>query len=143
VQVAVNDETQVTQVLERRRADWMAAIASGDSARYAELLTSDAVWFSPQGKAIAGRAAIEDWLAPIFADFWNEYALGEARVRAFGDRAAERGSYINTLSPREGAAAPTVNRGEYFVLWRRERDGAWRIERWVDVTGLDGHQSGA
>ena len=29
-----------------------------------------------------------------------------------------------------------VHEGEYFIFWRRDGDGRWRIDRYADITGL-------
>lgn len=54
-----------------------------------------------------------------------------AQIRAFDGWCAETGRFHTVLSEK-GNGAPQEHGGWYFALWRRDADGTWRIERYVD-----------
>lgn len=47
---------------------------------------------------------------------------------------AETGHFRSVLATRDGGT-PREHTGRYFVLWRLEADGIWRIDRYVDGIG--------
>jgi uncharacterized protein (TIGR02246 family) len=114
-----------------RRQAWVAAVAAGDVDRYAELVARDVVWIPPFGEPIEGREAFRTWLAPFFARYAYDFSVEPAQIRAVAGWCAELGRFRSVLST-PGGDERNVHAGHYFVLWRRDVDGVWRIERYVD-----------
>lgn len=120
--------------LARRRQDWVEAVASGDLERYAELVAEDLVWIPPAGRPLEGRAAFRRWLAPFFARYAYDFDVEPIQLRAADGWCAELGRFRSIVSVR-GSDERREHTGRYLVLWRREGDGTWRIERYVDGIG--------
>lgn len=83
-----------------------------------------------------GRSAFRDWVAPFLVRFNYEMSFSEVRHRVAGDWAAEKGRFRSLMTPRGGGEA-MEHSGSYTLLWKREPDGTWRIERYVDDTRLN------
>ena len=114
-----------------RRQAWAERVSAGALEAYAELVSDDVVWLPPRGTPIVGRAAFTTWLAPFFARYAYQFSVEPTQVRAFDGWCAETGRFRSVLRERTGGE-PMEHTGSYFVLWRRDADGAWRIERYVD-----------
>lgn len=95
--------------------DWTAATEA--------YWTSDASILPPNGPPVTGHAAIASWVAsyPPFSDF----RLGQVSVEGRGDLAYVHGTYSLMLTP-PGAAAPTLDEGEYVTIWKKQSDGTWK-----------------
>ncbi len=121
--------------VDRRRDEWISAVNARDRDAYAALFAEDAVWLPPGLPAVHGREAIREWLGPFFATYEYDFSIADPQVRLGGDWAAERGRFTSRLRSTE-TGEETTHSGTYLVLWRREADGRWYIERYVDVTDL-------
>jgi len=123
--------------IERRRQEWIAAVNARDVDGYLDLLTDDVVWLPPGQPAISGNQAFASWVGQFFERFSYEFVITEPEVRVAGNWAVERGAFQTKLtSLNDGQAGQHA--GRYLVLWRKEGDGAWRIERYVDDTRSGG-----
>lgn len=117
---------------ESRRA-WMAAVKRTDLAAYADLVCDDVVWLPPGRPAFQGRGAFRDWLAPFFEAYAYELDIEDSVVRVAGGWAVETGDFRSRMTSH--ATGETMEHaGSFIVLWRRDDDGRWRIERYMDVT---------
>lgn len=124
------------EVAERRR-DWMAAVSGGALEEYADLVTGDVVWLPPRGAPLTSREAFRTWLEPFFSRYDYDFSVEPLDVRAFEGWCAEVGRFRSVLSTGPGQD-PQEHSGRYFVLWRLDADGVWRIERYVDGVGAGG-----
>lgn len=114
-----------------RRRRWQEVVNEGDVDAYADLVTEDVVWLPPGGSPIQGRNAFRLWLEPFFARYAYRFAVEPARSRTWDGWCAEHGRFVSVLQEKSGGAE-AEHGGSYFVLWRREPDDLWRIERYVD-----------
>lgn len=127
--------TGLDPVADRRR-EWIAAVNEGGVEGYAGLVTENVVWLPPTGDPITSRQAFQAWLEPFFARYDYRFSVEPVQVRAFEGWCAEVGRFRSLLSAR-GGGEPQEHTGRYFVLWRLDTDGRWRIERYVDGIGED------
>jgi uncharacterized protein (TIGR02246 family) len=125
--------TALNAVSERRR-QWMAVVNEGAVEGYADLVTADVVWLPPAGDPITSRQAFRAWLEPFFGRYDYRFSVEVIQVRAFDGWCAEIGNFRSALSAK-GGVEPQEHTGRYFVLWRLDVDGSWRIERYVDGIG--------
>ena len=124
-----------TDAIDGRRQEWVAVVNARDLAGYAALFTPDGVWLPPRQPAVRGREAIHTWLRPFFEEFEYDFSITDSQLRVAGDWAVEYGKFTSNLQPRSGGE-PSSHSGTYVVLWRRELDKRWYIERYMDVTDL-------
>jgi len=121
------------EAIEHRRKQWSAAVNERDVDGYLELLTEDIVWLPPGQPALSGKEAFESWVRPFFERFSYEFVIGEAEVRMAGDWAVERGTFQTKMRSLDDGQVGRHG-GTYLVLWRRDIDDTWRIERYIDET---------
>ncbi len=121
---AAEDEAQIRASL----ACWVKAFNSGDLKAAAEVWAPDLIGWAPEGeddsyateKEFAARAQGKPPAAT--------YALEINEVMVSGDLAVVRDTWTET--PRADSAKARVFRS--FEVWRRQKDGAWKIARWID-----------
>lgn len=126
--------TDAQEEIRQRRREWRAAVNAGDIVAYADLVAEDLVWLPPAGDPIEGRTGFRAWLEPFFGRYRYDFHVEPGRVRAFDGWCAERGTFRSVMTARSGGE-PQEHRGSYTLLWRRDDDGLWRIERYVDGLG--------
>ena len=117
--------------LREQHEQWAAAVNARDIEAYAELVVEDVVWIPPAGDAIVGRHAFREWLKPFFESYDYEYSATNAKFLAAGDWIAERSDFESRMTP-VGGGATMSHTGVYLAIWRRDSDGIWRIDRYVD-----------
>jgi ketosteroid isomerase-like protein len=98
---------------------------------------------SPNSAPVVGRDSLRAfWANAVQGGRW-EFDLQAEDVVAADSIAVERGRY--TLKFTAGPQAPMPSfqdRGNYVALWRRERDGQWRIVWDAPVSGMPPPGSG-
>jgi ketosteroid isomerase-like protein len=116
----------------RQNGRTIAAVANaGRFAAAAVLYEDDAALLLPNTPAVAGRRAIEEWMAsnpPL-----SNVTIEAVEIDGAGDVAYVRGNYALTLTPP--GAAPIHDRGKFVEIWRRQADGGWKM-RW-DIFNSD------
>lgn len=123
--------------LQQRRDEWVQLVNAGDLESYVALFSEDGVWLPPGQTAVVGRQAIREWLIPFFKQFDYNFSIQDEQTRIAGDWAIERGTFHSELTHKEGGD-PMHHSGKYVVLWHRSEDGLWHIDRYIDVTEIDG-----
>jgi uncharacterized protein (TIGR02246 family) len=106
------------------------ALVAQDHAGAAALFTDDAVVGESGLDDVVGREALRRFLAD--ADRHRrvtEHATWREHLVVAGDRAVEACRF-REVKQRPGQP-PETELGRAVVFWRREADGAWRIERLV------------
>ncbi len=58
---------------------------------------------------------------------WNVTLLAE-ETKVLGDMAYDRGTFVMTMTPKDGSPNVTEN-GKYLVLLQRGADGLWKVAR--------------
>lgn len=110
---------------------WVDAVDGTDLDDYAGLVCEDVVWLPPGEDAIEGRGAFREWLAPFFEEWRYAFTVVDARFRVAGGRAMEKGRFVSRMTSRSGSEE-VEHVGHFVILWRRDDDGTWRIERYAD-----------
>lgn len=117
---------------------WDAAVArkvehtlmTGDAAGLAALYTDDAIDIESGQSPWVGKAAIEK----ADADFLKENKVSSMRVNTLefqsdGKLGWERGEYTMVFTPKGGN--PTTDHSRYLIIWKRQKDGHWKIHRFL------------
>lgn len=128
------------RLVESRQA-WIEAVNRTDLDAYADVVCDDVVWIPPGQDAVQGRATFRDWLAPFFEAYAYAFDVDDAEVRMAGAWAVETGEFRSRMTSR-ATGEMLEHAGRFVLLWRREDDGRWRIERYVDVTPEDSEVRG-
>lgn len=103
---------------------------TGDMIAYTEIYyAEDATMHSPNAEPIKGRKAIQEFGAS-FPRMTNDYTVKE--VYGQGDMAYVVGTYHLIFED------PTIpeDRGKYIEIWRRQKDGSWKITHDIFNTSL-------
>lgn len=119
---AADGEQAIRAALEQ----FVASMNTGDAATTAALYTEDAIMLPPDGTRIEGRAKIQE-LLQSFVDAKTEYSHIDAReIGVDRNLAWNAGTYEAQFVADDGQLA--TEKGTYVAVWRREADGAWRMQ---------------
>jgi uncharacterized protein (TIGR02246 family) len=110
--------------------DWVIGMETGDARKVAAPYADDAVFVTPDGQSLAGRAAIERFTAERFGRI-GRVTGGDIRQdglrRVASDLIYEWGRGRLEFVDRQGRRR--VSAGHYLTVWRRDGSGIWRIAR--------------
>ena len=133
---SVGSQTDVQSQILQLDAEWSRAAQDRDVDRAVSFWADDAIVFPPGSPAVAGKAAIREFVAksfqtPGFSISWKTTTVAVSRS---GDIAYTTGINRVTFSTPDGKQV-TVE-GKAVAVWRREKDGAWKcvIDIWNDVS---------
>ena len=132
-------EEQFRNWVEQRYAE---PFRNGDTERWAQAFSAEAVGMHHTLPALQGREAIRDFGRMVHDSFVIEqFELTVNEVRVNGTWALTRGSFASRFVPGDteqvnaaGREAPATV-GKFVLLWEREEDGEWRII--LDMGNLD------
>ncbi len=100
--------------------------ASGITAFYAD----DAVLMPTAAPMVRGKAAIHNLIAEEFKQFTVKRIVPTIMdVTVSGDLGVETGTFILDLAALDGT--PISQRGKYLHVWQRNRNGEWRVIRYI------------
>ena len=126
-----------SQIL-RLDEEWSRAAQDRDVDRVLSFWADDAVVFPPGSPAVAGRAAIREFVVksfqtPGFHISWKTATVGVSRG---GDIAYTTGINRVTFDGPDGRQV--VVEGKAVAVWRREKNAAWKcvIDIWNDAPSL-------
>lgn len=121
------------------RREWIAATNAEDPERCVAIMDTNVVWLPPGMAALQGRQAIHEWMVPFFERFRYDFSVADVRVSMAGEWAVERGTFTSNLTASDNGESASHS-GQYLIVWHRETDERWYIERYVDITDLgDAH----
>ena len=104
-----------------------AALAS-DWGALAALLTEDAVFMPPNGPAVEGRGAIQEWIESS-GIVMTAHTFEFTDVGGQGDVAYGRATYTEAYTL--GGVAPAIeDAGKVLGVLRRQPDNSWLIAAW-------------
>ena len=124
------DPAALKDAIQAREKEWSAAFLAGNGTAIAELYTEDAQSIQPVGDSWSGHAAIAKG-EQAQLDTLNVTAredIAEEVIPAGADHAIEVGHYSYTATTKK-TKKPVSSSGRYMVLWRKDLDGVWRLQR--------------
>jgi uncharacterized protein (TIGR02246 family) len=105
------------------------AFQEGRLDEFSSFFAEDAHLLIHQQETLVGRDAIRDSFAPVFDGFdTSAYEPRYDIIDVHGDRAYVLCSFEEVLRPKDGQPGIRIH-GRAVHVWRRDRDGAWRIVR--------------
>src|SRR5713226_321614 len=118
------------KAIDAGNVEWIAGQKAGDADKMASLFDRDGSQFGAKGRVIRGRKAIHDRFAENFKASGPalDFTIATLEVWLVYDLAYESGNYTLKLQPKGKDVASFA--GKYVTIWKRQRDGSWKI--WVD-----------
>lgn len=111
---------------------WRELYAAGRFTDIPELYTVDTM-VMPRGRPrIEGREQMRRSIGGLAAGRQVEIALQEREVHAFGDMGWYVGDFTVTYTSTTVGAPPVTEYGRSMILYRRDKDGRWRVHRDID-----------
>lgn len=91
------------------------------------MYTEDAILMPPNNEMIRGRRGTEGFWGAAIKMGVRDAILTTIELTEFGNEVREVGNYALKIQP-EGRK-PFEDKGKYIVIWKQERDGAWKLHR--------------
>jgi uncharacterized protein (TIGR02246 family) len=117
-------------------ADWNKASQARDLDKAVSYYAEDAVFFVDKGALVKGKNSIrmawKDILAPSAPTLtFNTTFVEHARS---GDIGNEYGTAELTTTDKKGK--PSVEKGKYVTVWKKQPDGSWKAIVDIDNSGI-------
>jgi uncharacterized protein (TIGR02246 family) len=117
-------------------ADWTKASQARDLDKAVSYYAEDAVFFVDKGALVKGKNSIrmawKDFLAPTAPVL--SFTTSFVEVARSGDIAYEYGTAEFTTTDKKGK--PSVEKGKYVTVWRKQPDGSWKAIIDIDNSGI-------
>ncbi|HUO85128.1 MAG TPA: alpha/beta hydrolase-fold protein [Thermoanaerobaculia bacterium] len=113
-------------IIAANNAAFSAAYMRGDAKTIASLYTENGQ-LHPPGRTIEGRAAIERYFTLGPQRKVLRHSLQSEALDVAGDIAVESGVWTSTT--RRADADPVTLSDRYLLVWKRQPDGRWLIDR--------------
>lgn len=104
------------------------AINSGNLDAWMALWADDGIQMFPGARSRVGKRQIYAGMKPAFDQFILEMKILNEELRVSGDIAFARGTYTESLTPKEGGEKEGYD-GKYLTVLERESDGTWKVIR--------------
>ena len=115
-----NDRTALEQI----RARILEAELKGDASVFEQVAAPDVVVIPPNAKAVHGRDASVEMMRQFFSKNQLHIEYANTQVQVNHDQAFDRGTYSQTVTPKDGGA-PIAGKGSYWWFYARTEDGNW------------------
>ncbi len=138
------DPAALKDAIQAREKEWSAAFLAGNGTAIGNLYTEDAQSIQPVGDSWSGRAAIakgEQATLDTTAVTARE-DIAEEVIPVGTDHAIEVGHY-SYQGTSKTTKKPVASSGRYMVLWRKDADGIWRLQRDIGTEAPKAPMTGA
>jgi uncharacterized protein (TIGR02246 family) len=107
--------------------EWMKVFAAKDLDKSVAFCAEDGSVLAPNAPIATGREAIRKLFAGFFAlpGLNISWQPSKAEVAKSGELAYTTGTY--QMSYNDSAGKKISDRGKYVTVWRRQRDGGWKV----------------
>ena len=108
---------------------YSAAVNAENTCLWITLWDENGIKMGPGAPAIVGKAAIDKKVRPKHQalDFEN-MTINLEEVQVADDWGFARGTYSVSVTPKAGGDTAFVD-GKYLTIFKRQRDGSWKIFR--------------
>jgi len=128
VRQATSGDTDDRAAIDAVRDAWVAAVAAGDAAALADLVTPDYEVWAHGAPAMTGPAAVVAAMSAALARYAVTHGYDPIETVVAGDWAFQRGIEEMRVEPRDGGPAREMRQRALLIL-RRGDDGRWRYAR--------------
>lgn len=127
------DDAEARAAIAAANAEFSRALVAGDARAMAAVYADDGLVVpAMQAGFVSGRAAIEAYDARRVGSLrYLEATITTVQLEVAGDLAWEAGT--NRVVVQQGERAPMAVTGRYLAVWRRGKDGRWRIRAELPV----------
>lgn len=134
------DAAASAEAVKRAHSSYVSAINSNNAEAWLASLSEDVTYFVPNRKAVVGRAAVGEWIASYLQEVTTRWTKQVDDLQVQGDLAFGRYTFTASDSviirdPETEGGGTANDSGWGLVMYRRERDGVWRVVR--DAWGTD------
>jgi len=120
------DAAATRGAISAQNAEFGRAFKAKDTAALTQLFTEDAVFLSPTGTIVKGRAEIEPhWVDRLSKITVLDGGLTTQYLDVHGDTAVETAKFTWTVQRADGTQLTRTGRA--LTVWRRGSDGKWRM----------------
>lgn len=117
---SVQDVSAVESELRAAEAALSRALESSDPTAWVDHYTEDAVFVGPWGPAVQGRAA-------LLAMARSMHPLSSVVITPLRTEASGRMASVYARGSWSGGAQQPQTHIRVLIVWRKERDGRWRV----------------
>lgn len=121
------DDAQDRAAVDRIRVEFEAGENAGDLDGMTRHLAADVVAMPPNRAITTGAAAFRESLRGFLGAYKVDVKYKTDEIVISGDWAMERGTAVETMTPKSGGAAETSN-VKYLWLYHRN-NGTWELAR--------------
>ena len=125
---------------EKLRQEWARDLHEKRLAASTTLYAPDAMFIQPDGARVKGSAAIRRLYEKVTSTFDSSLSFSSERVEISGDLAYDSGTYTETLVMRASRKS-ILSKGSYLTIYRRAKDGNWKIAEQVWAGPLISNQN--
>lgn len=120
-------DAELRAAIAAANAEFARALVAGDAGAMAAVFTDDGELIPAMQRGfVSGRREIEAYHARrLQGRRYLEAIITTVHLEVSGDVAWETGTSRVTI--RQGESAPVAVTGRYLAVWKRGRDGRWRI----------------
>ena len=122
----------VKRAIDKGNAQWSEGWAKGEAAMVAAIFADDGVQLTGNGKIFKGPQQISEHqkTAMQSVDPGVKVTVTTGTVWLDGDTAYETGKYKYEYKEK---GKPAVDEGRYVTVWKRQKDGSWKLAMDVGV----------
>jgi ketosteroid isomerase-like protein len=116
------------------KSEFREGLNLGDASRVLAIVDPDLVNFSDGHPSEFGRSgldALKARLQNLFERFTTELIVIVIEIRLQGDIAYDYGWHDLTLTPK-GGGQPVHRRDRYVDIWRKHKEGNWKLWMYMD-----------
>lgn len=134
------DQAASIEAVKQAHTAYVAAINSNKVDVWLSSLSDDVVYFVPNRKAVTGKPAVGQWVSSYLQEVTTRWNKQVDDLQVTGDWAFGRYTFsvsdsIIIRDPETEGGGTANDSGWGLVVYRRERDGVWRVVR--DAWGTD------
>lgn len=107
-------------------AQWSKAAGAKDVEKTASYYSDDALVLPPNMPAIQGKQGARAMWQGMFSvpGFGGGWKVSKVEVAHSGDLGYVTGTY--ELSESDASGKPSIDKGKYLEVWKRQSDGTWK-----------------
>lgn len=116
---------EARSAIEKGNQQWVEGFEKGDAAAVAAIFAEDGIWLGGNGKVHKGQMLLERVKA--FIKYYGagvKITVTSTAVWVDGETAYETGKYVYKYQKN---GAPAIDEGRYATVWKRQKNGSWKL----------------